>query len=422
MFALSVASGFLIPPWATFPAAFLRSRTVGFPESGSDLGPALSFHALPAGRWAQALVRIRPQIHRFAMNRVSPTDRHGFQHCVWMSSLTSKQPSAQSPFASDGSCAPRWVPSRSTSGSVTSPSSLIRTHAPDHPAPAASGFPIGLQVFAGCHQPLLPNGPSRHYLHNLCVGAWTHTPLLLSGASTHFFPESLGLAPRETRSAHRTIPAKQLPQGAGFRSCSHSLHFKLPRSPGPQIAPTATHASGRRARYTTHTPCGCPLWGVALLHVCSWAIDMIGLSPIRLWPCRPLLPAPGSHLRSTDDRSVARARDERCGRAEADSAPRIAGSSPPSIELAGFASGAGDARRTRRAGETSPAPVHSWGHHNSCSAHESRSRATDVVPPAAHAFVASSPRAAPTASPRASSGRYAVAAGTCHRALGPRCA
>ncbi len=30
--------GFPVPPWATFPGAPLRSRTVGFPESGSDLG------------------------------------------------------------------------------------------------------------------------------------------------------------------------------------------------------------------------------------------------------------------------------------------------------------------------------------------------------------------------------------------------
>ncbi len=32
--------GFLGSPWVTFPKAPLRSRTVGFPESGSDLGSA----------------------------------------------------------------------------------------------------------------------------------------------------------------------------------------------------------------------------------------------------------------------------------------------------------------------------------------------------------------------------------------------
>ena len=30
--------GITVPPWVTFREAPLRSRTVGFPESGSDLG------------------------------------------------------------------------------------------------------------------------------------------------------------------------------------------------------------------------------------------------------------------------------------------------------------------------------------------------------------------------------------------------
>ena len=33
-----------MPPWSTFPQAPLRSRTVGFPQSGSDLGlPLVAF-------------------------------------------------------------------------------------------------------------------------------------------------------------------------------------------------------------------------------------------------------------------------------------------------------------------------------------------------------------------------------------------
>jgi len=294
MFALSVTSGFLVPPWATFPAAFLRSRTVGFPESGSDLGAALSFHGLPAGYRVQALDRIRPKTRRFAMNRVSPTDRHSFQRCVRMSSITSKPPSAQSPFASQGACAPRWVPSRSTSGSVTSPSKLVRAHAPDHPAPVASGCPIGLQVFAGCHQPLLPYGPSRHYLHNLCVGAWTHTPLLLSGALTHFFPESYGLAPRETRSAHRTVPAEQLPQGAGFSELQSFASLQAPTLARPPDCTDRDANVGPPGQIHHAYPVQLPAAGCGIATCPSWAIDMVGLSPTRLWPCRPLLPASGS--------------------------------------------------------------------------------------------------------------------------------
>jgi len=38
MYSFDIYSGFLIPPYLTFPQAPLRSRTVGFPESGSDRG------------------------------------------------------------------------------------------------------------------------------------------------------------------------------------------------------------------------------------------------------------------------------------------------------------------------------------------------------------------------------------------------
>jgi hypothetical protein len=38
MYSFDMYSGFLIPPYFTFPQASLRSRTVGFPESGSDRG------------------------------------------------------------------------------------------------------------------------------------------------------------------------------------------------------------------------------------------------------------------------------------------------------------------------------------------------------------------------------------------------
>ena len=47
MCSFDLHHGFLIPSYLTFPQAPLRSRTVGFPESGSDRG-AYS-HGLPVG-------------------------------------------------------------------------------------------------------------------------------------------------------------------------------------------------------------------------------------------------------------------------------------------------------------------------------------------------------------------------------------
>ena len=56
--------GFLVPPWFTFPQAPLRSRTVGFPESGSELG--LSPGSLPRNGEAQVLAHIHPARCAFA--------------------------------------------------------------------------------------------------------------------------------------------------------------------------------------------------------------------------------------------------------------------------------------------------------------------------------------------------------------------
>jgi hypothetical protein len=69
------------------------------------------------------------------------------------------------------------------------------------------------QVFAGCCQPLLGNGPSRHYLCNPCVGAWTPAPLCLSGALARFFPESIGLTLDVRRSARQFPPGNATSTG-----------------------------------------------------------------------------------------------------------------------------------------------------------------------------------------------------------------
>ena len=83
------------------------------------------------------------------------------------------------------------------------------------------------QVFAGCRQSLLEDGPSRHYLCNPCVGAWTPTPQCSPGALARFFPGDNGLTSDVTGSAHQTFPAMQLQQGKVFRGCSSRLETPL---------------------------------------------------------------------------------------------------------------------------------------------------------------------------------------------------
>ena len=104
-------------------------------------------------------------------------------------------------------------------------------------------------VFAGCRQSLLTDGPSRYYPCTPCVGAWTHTPPSPVGALALFFPTDLGLALRETRSAKRNYPCHATSTGSGFSRLQSFAFFRLLRSLGPRIAPTAPpHGNGQLGR------------------------------------------------------------------------------------------------------------------------------------------------------------------------------
>jgi len=153
-------------------------------------------------------------------------------------------PSAQSPFARNGRY-PRRGGLKAAWRGVTPSSSLVRAHAPDHHPPRASGRPVVRAVFAGSRRCLLGDGPSRHYLCDPCAGARTHTPPRSSAALVRFLTEDTGLTPRETGSARGSTPTWQLPWGAVFRGCSHSITFGLLHSLGLPAAPTA--ALARRA-------------------------------------------------------------------------------------------------------------------------------------------------------------------------------
>jgi hypothetical protein len=127
-----------IRPYITFPQAPLRSRTVGSPESGSDLG--FSSDGLPKAAEAQMLVHIHPAPFRFA--RQTRSDNRLRIHrcarpCVRIAPAADP-PSAQSPFARDKALPSPVRVSRTPSAGITLPSSLLRAHAPVLPPPRAS--------------------------------------------------------------------------------------------------------------------------------------------------------------------------------------------------------------------------------------------------------------------------------------------
>lgn len=180
-------------PWLMTPQAPLRSRTVGFPESGSDLGSALIFREpVFPGRWKLKRWHASTPIRIVGLPpRPEPQVDRWVRLCVRNGLGRRDRRVSRAPLPGGGVTLAGAV-SRTASGDVTPPSQLVRAHAPV-PPPLSAFVDLMRRVLAGCCHPLLVVGPSRHYPCKPCGGDRTLTPPCPPGASTHFFPGSVGL-------------------------------------------------------------------------------------------------------------------------------------------------------------------------------------------------------------------------------------
>jgi hypothetical protein len=175
--------GISFPPWVTFPRAPLRSRTVGFPESGSDLG--LSSGGLPTEVEAQALARVHPSPPWFTLQpspffearlpRLRVRDRPGTTECPEpLCTTETLPPSWKCP------ALPRWaLPHLRRSYGL-----MRRTKTLPPPSALASGG-WSLQVAASpCWEMALPDVISA----DSSLDAWACTPaarVVLIPAASH---------------------------------------------------------------------------------------------------------------------------------------------------------------------------------------------------------------------------------------------
>lgn len=117
-----------------------------------------------------------------------------------MHSLSLELPSAQSPFAH----LRRYLSCRGVYHHVGRryPAIIARTDSCVNPKPSSClGISLVHQVFAGCCQPLLGEGPSRCYLCNSFSVCLDPYPGCSCGALTRYFPQNYGLPGGMTRSA-----------------------------------------------------------------------------------------------------------------------------------------------------------------------------------------------------------------------------
>ena len=229
--ALSIREvGCLIPPWSTFPQAPLRSRTVGFPQSGSALGlPSVAF----------------PEARSFVLTHYPPCT-------LWFASpgrsivpgphvrVLLELPSAQSPFARPGVTARRGV--SHVSGRYP-PVIALRTHAPVLRPPAASVVSSGsrsVQVAVSpCWEEDLPDVILR-----ILPASWPPTPAALR-CHDPFLPHGHRPSPRWTGSAlHKSVQRlRGRPfEAAVLRSCAGPQACSPPRS----LLPLRASAVGSR--------------------------------------------------------------------------------------------------------------------------------------------------------------------------------
>ena len=230
-----------------FPQAPLRSRTVGFPESGSDLRSTSQAYVFPF------LIKLK---HGYA------SARH-VMVCLYPSpiglSLVSSTVPGRVLHTSDVRVPrvplPVWVlPSQNdllghfleTLLSFHRSYGLMRQTTI---LTVASLFRLARRVFAGCHPSLLEGGPSRHYLRSLCIGDETHTPPCPSGAFAHFFPDDVSLTLRRTSSAHSVYPCNTTSTGWFFSRLQSFVYLSAPMLARPPYC-TYRHFRGADGPYT----------------------------------------------------------------------------------------------------------------------------------------------------------------------------
>jgi len=243
-----------IRPCITFPQAPLRSRTVGSPESGSDLGyPRMAF---PLRAKLKCWSISTP--HRIGLHThldLSPS--YGLTVVSGSASGLRQLQTRQVPRAplhrgrryppGQGVAHPvgkRYPAVIAPTGSCASPISSPRL-----------GFTLAHRVFAGCDQPLLQIGPSRRYLCEsvpTCLDPYPGGP---QGASARFFPWGIGLPRSHSGSALHKKPGQPLPSRGSSRGCSHFIMFRPASLLAAQVAPTArSFRTGAAAASTSEHP------------------------------------------------------------------------------------------------------------------------------------------------------------------------
>ena len=229
-------------PDSRFRKPPVSSRTVGFPESGWR--PWLSLAAFPSTLMLKCSLTYTPTLTVCGKTRcgLAPSPQSRLNVLVGLAPTAAM---AESPFALFLRC---YRSRRNVHRSLGQRYPALIATPGSCASPAASATPcssLRVSVFAGCHEPLLPTGPSRRYLCRSVSTCLDPYPGGSRGAPTRFFPQDDGLPGLTTRSALYIIRTATSVRPI-FRGCSHLMIFRPADLLATPIAPTAVPLGTRQ--------------------------------------------------------------------------------------------------------------------------------------------------------------------------------
>ena len=191
--------------------------------------------------------------------------------------------------------------SRTTSGCVTTPSSLLRTHAPDPRPLDVCGFPSTSSL---CRLPSAPAGPwpfptlSPRSLYR-CLDPY---PVVSFRCPCSFLPGWLRPHVRVKTFDTQETPCLAASTGETFSGLQSFVYLQAPMLARPPSCTYRCVSTGQSGRLHHASRGSLPIPGCGIATCSTRATNTAGLSPARSRPCRPLrtppFPLPSAEIKT----------------------------------------------------------------------------------------------------------------------------
>jgi len=178
-----------------------------------------------------------------------------------------------------------------TSECITTPSSLIRAHAPDHKPLDVYGFTSTSSL---CRLPSAPAGlwPFPTLSPRSLYGCLDPYPVVSFRCLCSFLPGRLRPHVRVKTFGTQDSPCNAASTGETLSGLQSFVYLQAPILARPPSCTYRCVSTGQSGRLHHASPGSLPIPGCGIATCSTRAINTAGLSPARSRPCRPLLIPP----------------------------------------------------------------------------------------------------------------------------------